>query len=86
VQGFLPRAWDHPVASYGTTCLMPGTNASRSPDLGGSGMAFREVAVRFSEGFPVHTRPSQCAGAGQMTWQGTSTVVPMHPQLLLAER
>ena len=38
LRGFLPRAWDRPVASYGTTCLIPGTDSSRSSDLGESGI------------------------------------------------
>jgi hypothetical protein len=38
VWGFLPRGRGRPVASYGTTCLMPDTDASRSSDVGGSGI------------------------------------------------
>ena len=52
LRGFLPRAWDHLVASDGTTrrvapgvLITSGTDAFKSIDLGVRGMAFREVAV-----------------------------------------
>ena len=53
MRGFLPRGWDHLVASDGTTRrVVPGVlDRFRTPmpsgrsDLGVRGMAFREVAV-----------------------------------------
>ena len=52
VRGFLPRAWDHLVASDGTTrrvvlgvLITSGIRCLQVDRLGGRGMAFREVAV-----------------------------------------